>query len=63
MQTILLVFIIMGLAILAMAIGVIFKRKPISGTCGGLNAIGLQGECEICGGNGQKCEENSSRKP
>ena len=63
MQTILLVFIIMGLAILAMAIGVIFKRKPISGTCGGLNAIGLQGECEICGGNSQKCEENSSRKP
>lgn len=63
MQTILLVFIIMGLAILAMAIGVIFKRKPISGTCGGLNAIGLQGECEICGGNSQKCEENSSREP
>ncbi|HEX4975895.1 MAG TPA: (Na+)-NQR maturation NqrM [Pseudomonadales bacterium] len=63
MQTIILVFIIMGLAILAMAVGVIFKRKPISGTCGGLNAIGLKGECEICGGNAEKCEENSSRKP
>lgn len=41
----------------AMAIGVIFGRKPIAGTCGGLNNMGTKGECEICGGNPNKCEE------
>lgn len=42
----------------AMAVGVIFSNKPIKGSCGGLNNIGLgSGECEICGGNREKCEE------
>ncbi len=63
MKTLLVTFATLCLAVLAMAIGVIFKRKPITGTCGGLNAVGLKGECEICGGNTQKCEENSSGKP
>lgn len=44
----------------AMAVGVIFGRKPIAGTCGGLNNMGNKGECEICGGNPQKCEESSA---
>lgn len=44
----------------AMAIGVIFGRKPIAGTCGGLNNMGSKGECEICGGNPTKCEETSA---
>lgn len=37
-------FVIMGLAVLGMAIGVIAGRKPIAGSCGGLGKIGL--ECE-----------------
>lgn len=41
----------------AMAVGVIFSNKPIKGSCGGLNNIGLGGECEICGGNRDLCEE------
>ena len=40
--------------IAAMSIGVIFGRKPISGSCGGLNT---GGSCEICGSNADKCEE------
>lgn len=44
----------------AMAVGVIFGRKPIAGTCGGLNNMGTKGECEICGGNPQKCEESTT---
>lgn len=44
----------------AMAVGVIFGRKPIAGTCGGLNNMGSQGECELCGGNPSKCEESST---
>ena len=34
-----------------MAVGVMFKRKPISGSCGGLNNIYQEGDgsCQICG--------------
>ena len=39
-----------------MALGVILSDKPIKGTCGGLNVLNL-GECEICGGDSDKCEE------
>jgi uncharacterized protein len=47
----------------AMAVGVIFSNKPIKGSCGGLNNIGLgSGECEICGGNRDKCDEANGRK-
>ncbi len=43
-----------------MAVGVMNGRKPISGTCGGLNNVGIGGACEICGGDMSKCEENGS---
>lgn len=47
----------------AMAVGVIFSNKPIKGSCGGLNNIGLgSGECEICGGNRDKCDEVNDRE-
>ena len=41
----------------AMAIGVIRGREPIAGTCGGLNRVGIEGACEICGGDTNKCDE------
>ncbi len=43
-----------------MAVGVMNGRKPISGTCGGLNNVGIGGACEICGGDMSKCEENDA---
>ena len=46
---------ILSLAILAMSIGVIFNRKPLSGSCGGLNP---NGECSICGGETNKCDNS-----
>lgn len=52
----------MVLIMLAMAIGVILKKKPIKGSCGGLNAIGLEAECEICG-NRSRCKKRSTKKP
>jgi hypothetical protein len=38
-------FIIIGIAVIAMAIGVIAGRPAIKGSCGGLNNIGLSGSC------------------
>lgn len=39
-------FFIMALAVGGMAIGVIFGRSPIAGSCGGLNAV--DGACQSC---------------
>ncbi|NWN91640.1 (Na+)-NQR maturation NqrM [Marinobacter adhaerens] len=61
MGTFLLVFMIVVLLVTAMSVGVIFGRKPISGTCGGIGALGLSASCDICGGNTQKCEEENQR--
>ena len=55
-MTILLTFVLMLLLVLAMAIGVLFGRKPIAGSCGGLKAVGIEAECEICGGDPARCE-------
>lgn len=46
MEIFLLTFIVMLAAIAGMAIGVMFKRAPIRGSCGGLNRI--QGAGCVC---------------
>jgi len=56
MMKIILGIIILCLAIAAMSIGVIFNRKPLSGSCGGLSP---NGDCSICGGDTSKCENSS----
>ena len=56
MSTILITFSILLLIFLSMSIGVIFGRKPIAGSCGGLKALGDGGDCEICDGNPAKCK-------
>jgi hypothetical protein len=38
-------FIILTIAVMAMAIGVILGRPAIKGSCGGLNQVGLSGSC------------------
>ena len=45
MTTFIIVFIMLMLAGAAMAIGVIFGRKPIKGSCGGLGAVGVERAC------------------
>lgn len=59
MGTFVLALIIVGLLMAAMSVGVIFGRKPISGTCGGIGALGIGGACDICGGDTSKCEEEN----
>ncbi len=56
-----LVFFFLLSIVAMMSIGVMIGRAPITGSCGGLNAIGVEGGWEICGGDPSKCEEKSSR--
>lgn len=62
LETFLAAFVLIGLIIAGMAVGVIFSNKPIKGSCGGLANVGITGECEICGGNIEKCEEQNDTK-
>jgi len=55
MTTLLFTIVIMAMIVAGMAIGVIFGREPIKGSCGGLNNVGVEEDCEICGGNPAKC--------
>lgn len=58
MTTLLLAFGIMVVLMTGMAVGVLAGREPIKGSCGGLANIGLDGECEICGGDLNKCDSD-----
>lgn len=57
MSLFLISFFLLALIMLAMAVGVIAGRKPLQGSCGGLNKIDGLGECDICGGDMSKCDE------
>jgi len=56
MSTLIFAFIFMLAVVAAMAIGVVMGRAPISGTCGGRKALGMDVDCEICGGNPTLCD-------
>ncbi len=49
MTTFLVAFGAFAVVMAGMAIGVMFKRKPIAGSCGGLNAISDADHCLVCG--------------
>ncbi len=63
MTTVIFTFLFMLFIVGAMAIGVMFGRKPISGSCGGMKALGMDMECEICGGNPAHCDAEGDAKP
>ncbi len=52
---------VMLLVVTIMAIGVIVGRNPIAGSCGGMNQLGMMGECDICGGDQSICDEENER--
>lgn len=56
MTQLLLTVLVFVVVVAAMAVGVIMGRKPISGSCGGLNNLGMKGNCEICGKDPARCE-------
>ena len=43
MSTMILAFVVLLFIIVAMSVGVIMGRKPISGSCGGLANVGIEG--------------------
>lgn len=51
--------VVFAAVIAAMAVGVMAGRSPIKGSCGGLGKLGVAGACEICGGDTQRCEQQS----
>ncbi|MAW47145.1 MAG: hypothetical protein CBB90_03700 [Gammaproteobacteria bacterium TMED30] len=59
MTTLFFAFGFMLLMVALMAVGVIFGRKPIAGSCGGMKALGMEMECEICGGDPQQCDSEA----
>ena len=50
-----LAFFVILLVVAGMSVGVMRGRKPIAGSCGGLNNIGVDGACEICGSDPVRC--------
>ena len=53
LTTLVLSFLVIVLAILAMGVGVMAGREPIKGSCGGLNG----GPCELCSGRCKKAAD------
>lgn len=46
MGTFIVIFLMFFAMIVLMAVGVMFKRKPISGSCGGLGGVGIEKACD-----------------
>ncbi|TCJ94838.1 hypothetical protein EV694_2072 [Volucribacter psittacicida] len=46
MKTFLITLVIFLLIILAMALGYIFNRKELKGSCGGMSAMGIEKMCD-----------------
>ena len=57
-----LAFLILVTVVAGMSIGVLHGREPISGSCGGLNNLGVDGACEICGGDPARCDRESQSR-
>ena len=55
MQTFIMVFALFVIVVLAMAIGYMVQRKTISGSCGGIGALGKACDCD------NPCEKRKER--
>lgn len=59
MSLFLITLLVFCLVMVGMAVGVMNGRAPIKGSCGGMGALGVDTACEICGGNPQRCDEQT----
>ncbi len=63
MASLVITFVVIASVILLMSVGVLFGRKPVQGSCGGMNNINGLSDCEICGGEPLKCEQSKTGLP
>lgn len=56
MDVFVIAFVGMLVLVAAMAVGVIFSNKPITGSCGGMSALGMDVACDVCKGDKTICE-------
>lgn len=63
MATFILTFLFFLVVVAGMAVGVIFRNRPIKGSCGGMGALGMDTACDICGGDPSVCEEETRVAP
>ena len=56
MEIFIIAFGVMLLLVTAMSVGVLMGKKPISGSCGGMSALGMEVACDVCGGDKTKCD-------
>lgn len=61
MSTFLLALAVIAVLLLGMSVGVIMGRKPISGSCGGMSALGMDTACDVCGGDQERCDKENAR--
>ena len=59
MTILILTVLIVGLVIAGMAVGVMAGRGPLKGSCGGIGALGIDQKCDLCGGDPQRCDEET----
>ena len=59
MSMFLITFLVFGLVVAGMAVGVILGRGPIKGSCGGMGSLGIDTACDICGGDPKRCDEET----
>lgn len=57
MQTFIMVFALFIIVVLAMAIGYMVQRKTISGSCGGIGALGMEKACDC----DEPCDKRKDR--
>lgn len=64
MTTVLVALVVMLVFVGLMSIGVIFGRKPLKGSCGGMGAALGEKDyvCDLCGDDESKCEEINASK-
>jgi len=51
--------VLVGLAMLAMGAGLLLGRGAPQGSCGGLGALGLKRDCELCAGR-ERCRRRET---
>ena len=61
MVILLLSFLLVCIAVAGLAAGVLMGRKPLQGSCGGLNNFTEGEDCEFCGASRENCEEINRR--